>query len=291
MNGSPHTLESSGAALDNDSPLSKQESALHHQQHQAMDLSTIKAAIQSLNNAQKVRRDAEILSTVRKANLGIDDTMREINGIMDDDSTFLDEHFNNDDLSVNLNSLSMINNNQHEQHHAEGGSMTLGDSGGLAKLQQKQQQRRRDGEQRKLEAAIKNAGVISPKEREHYNTMVAHFDLMAAKLKRREHALKQMRHHMQLDTMIRASGGARGQQGRAGRVKRHGAVALTVTDQLGTLQKALQSGDESEVLQLQDELDVLYGQFNQQRIAVETIQQKMAHMVSHSREVALQRDK
>ena len=58
-------------------------------------------------------------------------------------------------------------------------------------------------------------------------------------------------------------------------------------EQLHTLRQALQRGDECEVLQLHDEIDILYRELKLQSNTMEIVRQKMDHMVNHSRAVAL----
>ena len=91
--------------------------------------------------------------------------------------------------------------------------------------------------------------------------------------------IRQMRHHLQLDTTIRAGGHSLQE-----RINKHGEHANSVHEQISTLHRALQSGDECEVLQLKDEIDVLYREFQLQTDSMVVMKQKMDHM-NHGRKL------
>lgn len=249
---------------------------------QVIDLTNIKNAIAALHSMHKLKKDNELLSTIRSANMGLEDHMNEVNRVLDEDETFMDDGFKGFDYREVYKSQdsprSLLSPKKVE---------SLGDAGliTLEKIQERKKEREK-AQSKKLEAAIRSAGTISAKEREHYVTMCSHFELIAAKLKRRDDMIRQMRHHIQLDTMIRVGG-----RGPHERINQHGAHANSVHEQISTLRRALQSGDECEVLQLQDEVDVLYREFALQTDAMQIMKQKMDHMVSHSREVALRNEK
>lgn len=248
---------------------------------QVIDLTNIKNAITALHSMHKLRKDSELLSTIRSANLGLEERVEETNKVLDEDESFMDDAFLGFDRREVYNSPrpSLLSPSKID---------TFGDAGliTLEKIHERKREREKQ-HQKKLEAAIRNAGTISAKEREHYVTMCSHFELMAAKLKRRDDMIRQMRHYLQLDTMIRASGG----HGLQERMQKHGEHANSVHEQISTLRRALQSGDECEILQLHDEVDVLYREFKLLSDAMEISKQKMDHMVSHSRTVALANEK
>ena len=263
-----------------------------------IDINNIKNAMKTLHSVHKLRKDREIISAVRSANLGVEDEIDQINAIATEEG-FLNDVYRDEELLQIEESLQKSSDNNKSSTSARERERSFGDVAYLtiAKMRRKKEEQHN----KKIIDAINNAGKLSPKEREHYKNMVAVYDVMSARLKRRDEMIKEMRSHLHLDRTIRAS--AKSFSSSSGdndndnennnnnnnkdkeSTEASRKQVARVMEQVNQLQVALQGGEDNLILQLQDQLDVLHREFNRQGKAMEIMQQKMAHQINHLHEV------
>ena len=242
--------------------------------NRVIEMKNIKNAMSTLHGVYKLRKDQEILSAVRSANLGVEEEMKQINDITREGGFMEDSLLHND-------ALHSAKSSEIERNFGDVALLTI----------QKQRERNRELNQKKIANAIANAGKITPKEREHYKAMVECYDVMQARLERREQMIRgNAWGHLHLDTMIRAAGHAQGKSiddsGHAmSNTEASRKKVASVLEQVNQLQTALAEGENNLVLQLQDQLDVLHREFARQGQMMEIMQQKMNHQVNHLQEV------
>ena len=253
--------------------------------NRVIEMKNIKNAMSTLHSVYKLRKDQEILSAVRSANLGVEEEVEQINSITSEGNFMQDSYVDHEILGreILLQDEKVLIPNKSREREKSFGDVAMMASHKLRKKKEEQRNK-------KISDAIANAGKITSKEREHYKAMVECYDVMQARLQRREEMIREMRGHLHLDAMIRAAGHVHDQstgdlgQDQANTEASRRKVA-SVLEQLNQLQTALKRGEDNQVLQLQDQLDVLHREFAKQSKIMEIMQQKMDHQVNHLEEV------
>jgi hypothetical protein len=244
-------------------------------------LTFINQALDKLRVVYKLRKDNEILSSIKAANLGLVSELDRLNHVVNDENgdfmdDLLDDFTKTDlDLETETHSSPLYTQDSKNTFISNTMSVSPGSIAANLKQEQKEKKAKKDKEivhNKSIMQSLTTAGQLSSKEREKYNDMLLERNLLMNKLTRREELLMSMRKRVQLDNTL----------GSQSHIKSN-------AEQLGRFRGAIQEQEKIQILEQQDEIDQLreeIGKLNEtvdyltQRVEIEKSRIKEAQMIS-----------
>ena len=161
-------------------------------------LTFINQALDKLRVVYKLRKDNEILSSIKAANLGLVSELDRLNHVVNDENgDFMDDlldDFTKTDLDLETETHSSPLYTQDSKNTFISNTMSVSPGSITANLKQEQKEKKakKDKEivhNKSIMQSLTTAGQLSSKEREKYNDMLLERNLLMNKLTRREELL------------------------------------------------------------------------------------------------------